>query len=175
MHMNKLTRLSRVFLSLAAAALLLAGCASRQYTNVADAMVPMAPGEGRIVLYTPTTDVSLGANAQPRVRINNRLVGRAKPGGFFYVNRAAGTYTVLAHRGAPLTFTLEAGQTQYIRFVPDGLISTNSGDASAKFLRPELSPSPTQAQAELQSMRFWGASSRTRNEEGMARNGAAMQ
>ncbi|AOB33410.1 hypothetical protein AKI39_04610 [Bordetella sp. H567] len=173
--LNTLSRLRRRIPALAAALLLLAGCASRHYEDVSDSLAPMAPGEGRIVLYTPATDVSLGANAQPRVRLNNRLIGRAKPGGFFYLNRPAGTYTVLAQRGKPVTFTLEAGQVQYVRFVPDGLISTNSGDAGAKFLRAELTSSAADAQAQLENMRFWGASSRTRNEEGIARNGAAVQ
>ncbi|ARP80313.1 hypothetical protein CAL12_05350 [Bordetella genomosp. 8] len=171
--MKDLLQFCRRSALLAAAAFLLAGCASHRYADVADAMVPMAPGEGRIVLYTPTTSVSLGANVQPRVRINNRLVGRAKPGGFFYLNRPAGSYTVLAQRGKSLTFDLAAGQTQYIRFVPDGLFSSNAGDAGAKYLRPELAASPTDAQAELKAMQFWGASSRTRNEEGIARTGAA--
>ncbi|CAM3472489.1 DUF2846 domain-containing protein [Bordetella sputigena] len=171
--MNTLLRFCRRFAVLAAVTFLLAACASHKYADVADAMVPMAAGEGRIVLYTPATSVSLGANAQPRVRINNRLVGRAKPGGFFYVNRPAGSYTVLALRGKPLTFDLAAGQTQYVRFVPDGLFSSNAGEAGAKYLRPELAASPVDAQAELKTMQFWGASSRTRNEEGIARNGAA--
>lgn len=170
--MSSFSRLVRL-LFLFAAAVALTACASRKYADVSDAMVPMASGEGRIVLYTPATSVSLGANAQPRVRINKRLVGRAKPGGFFYVNRPAGSYTVVAQRGQSLTFELAAGQTQYVRFVPDGLFSSNAGDAGAKYLRPELAASPLDAQAELKTMQFWGASSRTRNEEGIGRNGAA--
>ncbi|WP_179283247.1 DUF2846 domain-containing protein [Bordetella genomosp. 9] len=174
--MNLLSRISRRLsfrLATFAALLLLAGCASHKYADIANAMAPMASGEGRIVLYTPATSVSLGANAQPRVRLNNRLVGCAKPGGFFYVNRPAGSYTVSSQRGKSLTFALAAGQTQYVRFVPDGLFSSNAGDAGARSLRPELAASPADAQAELQPMQFWGASSRTRNEEGIARDGGS--
>jgi hypothetical protein len=169
--MNFLSRLPARILGFMAI-LLLAGCAATRYEDLATSLPPPSPGEGRIVLYTPLID---GASVQPRIRVNKRAVGRAKPGSFFYVDRAAGTYTVLAQRGweAKVTFELKAGETRYVRFVPADVPMANSGSGSvgANKLKPELASSATQAQTELSALKYWGASSRTRNEEGVGRDG----
>jgi hypothetical protein len=155
-------------------ALLLAGCATH-YDELANAMPPLAPDEGRIILYTPVSNVGTSA-VDARIRINNRAVGRAQPGSFFYVDRPAGTYSLVAHRGreTPLKFDLKAGQIQYVRFATDVLGATNSGPMGPARLRPELAPSADQAQAELQPLRYWGASSRTRKEQGVGRDGRSV-
>jgi hypothetical protein len=146
------------------AAVLLAGCAGPRYTDMATAMPPLQPGLGRIVLYTPDVGTAAGA-PQPKIRISQRVVGRAKSGSFFYVDRPAGNYTVAADRNNKdvLRFALEAGDIRYVRFVQAVPGTPNSGSVVATRLRPELVETAA-AESQLRSTRYWGASSRTRKE-----------
>jgi hypothetical protein len=59
----------------------------------------------------------LGAAVQPKVKLNGEVVGSAVPGGFFYVDRSPGDYTVTTatELEKKLTFTLEQGQPRYVR------------------------------------------------------------
>ena len=54
---------------------------------------------------------------QPDIHLNDQVVGRSTPGGFFYVDEAAGEYTVLTATEVKrtVTFTLHAGETRYVR------------------------------------------------------------
>ena len=51
---------------------------------------PPAPGQGRIWFYRPSKIV--GVAVQPAVMLNNTKIGKAQPGCFFMVDRAAGSY-----------------------------------------------------------------------------------
>jgi hypothetical protein len=60
---------------------------------------------------------ALGAAVQPEVRIDDEVVGKAVPKGFFYVDRAPGHYKVETSTEVDraLSLTLEAGETRYVR------------------------------------------------------------
>jgi hypothetical protein len=94
-----------------------AGCATSgaKFAEMAAAMdVAVKPGTGRIYFYRTTV---LGAAVQPDVRLNGEVVGSAVPRGFFFVDRPAGNYevTTATEVERKLTFTLEDGQTRYVR------------------------------------------------------------
>jgi hypothetical protein len=71
----------------------LSGCATGpKYTEVASSFDALEPGKGRIFIYRPS---SFGAAVQPDVRLNGEVVGKAKPLGFFFVDRAPGEYEIV--------------------------------------------------------------------------------
>lgn len=112
----------RGFLRLAAAgvcAVVLAGCASGVKHKDMEAVMPnMKPGEGRIYFFrTPSMG---GAAIQPDIRLNGDVVGASKPGGFFFVDRPAGSYTAAttSETEKSASFVLEAGETKYLRTTP---------------------------------------------------------
>lgn len=90
------------------------GCASGpKYGQVRIAQ--LGQENGRIYFYRITG--AFGAAIQPAVKLNGQVVGVAKPTGFFYVDRAPGNYEVETSTevNRRLTFTLEKGQTRYVR------------------------------------------------------------
>jgi hypothetical protein len=70
--------------------------------------------KGRIYFYRSGI---LGAAVQPEIRLNNEVVGRAVPGGFFFVDRPKGSYEASATTEveSKLAFALAPGETKYIR------------------------------------------------------------
>ena len=110
--------MKRAFLRLAAATLivtLLGGCATgAKHSEIAGGLPSLKGGQGRIYFYRPSI---LGAMVQPEIRLNGEVVGQAKSGGFFYVDRAAGNFQASATTEAErtLSFTLAPGETKYIR------------------------------------------------------------
>lgn len=58
-----------------------------------------------------------GALIQPEIRLNEQVVGRSVPGGFFYVDETPGDYTVATttETKKTITFALRAGDTKYVR------------------------------------------------------------
>ncbi len=119
-----MTKLTIRLFSLFAAALLMAGCASGpKYSELAAKTPALKAGEGRIYFYR---DASMfGAAVQPDLRLNGQVVGTSKPGGYFYVDRPAGTYVASASTETEKTasFTLDAGETKYLKSSPSfGLI-----------------------------------------------------
>lgn len=102
-------------LALAFLVLLVAGCATGPaYKDVAGTFPPVASSNGRIYFYRTAM---MGAAVQPQVKLNGDVVGKAVPGGFFYVDRPAGDYTVVTETELKktLTFHLDAGQVRYVR------------------------------------------------------------
>jgi hypothetical protein len=101
-------------------AALLAGCAASgpKFAEVAKTMPTIKPGEGRIYFFR--SDSMFGAAMQPEIRLNNQVVGTSKPGGFFFVDRPAGTYVAAAATETEKTasFKLDAGETKYLRTSP---------------------------------------------------------
>ncbi len=107
-----ITKSLRVF---AVAVLALGGCASGPgYLEVADSIPELSSDSGRIYFYRIAT---MGAAVQPEVKLNDEVVGRAKPKGFFYVDRPEGDYVVSASTEAKrsLSLTLRPGDEKYVR------------------------------------------------------------
>jgi hypothetical protein len=140
------TRLMTLF----AAALLVAGCASGpKYSELAAKMPPIASGEGRIYFYRESS--MMGAAVQPDIRLNGAVVGTSKPGGYFYVDRPAGNYVAAASTETEKTasFRLDAGETKYLKSAPSfGLV------VGRIVITIE---SPDKAKAELASLSNTGA------------------
>ncbi|MFD4840763.1 DUF2846 domain-containing protein [Achromobacter sp. NPDC058515] len=138
-----------------ATAVLLAGCAGPKYQSLQGRIPSIAQGQGRIYFYQPQP--SNMASAQQKLRVNQDVVGRNKPGSFFFVDRPAGSYVVtnLYWTGDGVSFMLDAGQTRYVRIMAESLGSTSA----AGKLTMELVDPPEQAEGELMKMRYWGAAS----------------
>jgi len=108
---------SRKLLMIGAIALL-TGCASSSGGRYADvnAVVPkLSPDRGRVYFYRSASVV--GAAIQPDIKLNGETVGRAVPGGFFFIDRPKGSYeaSTATEVETMLAFTLAAGETKYIR------------------------------------------------------------
>jgi hypothetical protein len=109
----------RTFLKFAAAAAVvaIAGCAATgaKYEQVASTFPALKANEGRIVFLRDTGMV--GAALQPEIKLNGQVVGKSQQSGFFYVDRPAGNYTATAATETEkvLTFTLDPGETKYVR------------------------------------------------------------
>jgi hypothetical protein len=114
--------MKRIILSLAAVVALaaLGGCAASgaKYQEVASAMPGLKSGEGRVYFLRSSSIV--GAALQPHIRLNGQVVGVSKPGGFFYVDRPAGSYTAAAatETEKSASFALQSGETKYLRTSP---------------------------------------------------------
>lgn len=111
--------MKRTFLKLAAVAactVVLAGCASGvKYQQMAESMPTLKPGEGRIYFFRSSS--MAGAALQPEIRLNGVVVGSSKPGGFFFVDRAAGNYVASTATETERTasIALAAGETKYLQ------------------------------------------------------------
>ncbi|MBC5785181.1 DUF2846 domain-containing protein [Ramlibacter sp. USB13] len=145
--------MKRQFLKLALAGVALAlvsGCATGiKHEQMAASMPSLKAGQGRIYFYR--TSSMIGAAIQPDIRLNGQVVGESKPGGFFYVDRPAGNYVATASTETEkaVTFTLQAGETKYIRSsVGLGII------AGRVVLEPE---NREKALSELNSLSYTGA------------------
>lgn len=106
----------RVSVALAAAALL-SGCAASgpSFQEVASSIPTLGSDAGRIYFLREFTPV--GMAIQPELRVNDEVVGRSRPGGFFYVDRKPGMYVAAGTTEveSQYTFDLKAGETRYIR------------------------------------------------------------
>ncbi len=128
---------------------MVAGCAGVRYEDASAKIPPIPPGQGRIYFYQlHPTHLS---TRQQKLRVNDVVVGRNKPGGFFFVDRPAGQYVVtnLYWTGDGVTFQLEAGQTRYVRSDTPMVLK-----AALTLVDP-----PEVAQAEMRRLRYWGAAS----------------
>ena len=149
--------MKRNFLKLAAALAvtsLLAACATGiKYEQAAASMPSLKAGQGRV--YFLRSSSMVGAAIQPDIKLNGDVVGTSKPGGFFYVDRPAGNYTASAATETEkvATFVLQAGETKYLRTSPSlGLLV---GRIVVELETPE------KAKAELPSLSYTGAESKT--------------
>lgn len=101
------------FIALAFA--LFCGCATGpKYPAVASTFASLAADQGRVFIYRST---AMGAAVQPEVKLDGQVIGKAVPMGFFYVDRSLGNYEMMTSTEVDrkLTFTLERGQTRYVR------------------------------------------------------------
>lgn len=103
-------------LVIAALPALLVACASGpKHAEVVASIPTVAASEGRVYIYRSNS--MLGAAVQPNVVVNGKVAGESKPGGFFFVNLPPGTVEISTATEVEkkLTFTLDAGQTRYVR------------------------------------------------------------
>lgn len=141
------------FVSLAAiaAAAVLTGCAATgpKFSQQEAAMPKLAAEQGRVYFYR--VDSMLGAAVRPSVKLDGAAVGDSVPGGYFFVDAAAGNHEAATSTEATnkLTFVLDKGEIKYVRTkVQMGLL--------AGHVIPEL-VSADEAQKELPSLSFTGA------------------
>jgi hypothetical protein len=128
----------------------LAGCASGPKFSEVSSSIPSIPAaEGRIYFFRSSS--MMGAALQPDVRLNGEVVGTSKPGGFFYVDRPAGSYTAAAStdKDKAATFTLAVGETKYLRTSPTFGVLVGG-------IAVELAD-PQKAQAEIQTLSLTGS------------------
>lgn len=108
-------RLIRAF-AILFAAVIVASCATSGalFKEMSSGVSPPSADMGRIYFYRTSV---VGFAVQPEVRLNNEVVGKAQPRGFFYADRSAGDYEVASttETEKKLTFTLAAGETKYVR------------------------------------------------------------
>lgn len=98
-------------------ALLMCSCASgTPFLEMNPSLSPENAGTGRIFFYRVTG--MGGAAIQPKILLNDEVVGKSIPQGFFYLDRPPGDYVVTTTTEVKRTasFVLEADQTRYIRF-----------------------------------------------------------
>jgi hypothetical protein len=135
--------------AIASVAALVSGCATGpRYAEVGESIAPLAAGEGRIYFFRSNS--LWGFAIQPDIRLNDVVVGSSKPGGFFYVDRPAGSYIGAAttETEKTLSFVLAAGETKYIR------TSLGSGVLVGRIILDLEDPS--KAQTEIESLSFTG-------------------
>lgn len=130
-----------------AGTVVLAGCASGpKFAEISKTIPALKAGEGRVYFFR--SDSMLGAAIQPDIRLNTEVVGSSKPGGFFYVDRPAGSFSAAAttETEKTLSFTLDAGETKYVRSSPSiGLL------VGRIVLQLE---DPAKAKAEIETLSF---------------------
>jgi hypothetical protein len=124
------------------------GCASGvKYTDMQSSLAKLKPESGRIFFYRTAI---VGAAVQPTVYLNDEKVGKAVPQGFFYLDKEPGEYKARASTEVKrtLSFTLEPGQTRYIRL--DVNLGLFVGHVSPVLVEEE------KAKKELQKCKYTG-------------------
>ena len=93
-------------------------CASGPKFSEIQTSIPLLKSDqGRIYFFRSSS--MFGAAIQPSILLNGAVVGDSQPGGFFFVDQAPGAKEVSTSTEVEkkLTFTLEPGQTRYVRTV----------------------------------------------------------
>jgi len=106
------------FLAAIAAAALLTACTAVPGTKFAqqEAVMPkLAGGQGRVYFYR--VDAFTGGGLSAPVKLDGIVVGDSLPGGYFFVDTAAGSHEASAATKVTrkLNFVLERGETKYVR------------------------------------------------------------
>jgi hypothetical protein len=129
----------------------LGACATggAKYQDMASSMPKLKVGDGRVYFLRSASIV--GAAIQPDIRLNGQVVGSSKPGGFFYVDRPAGTYkaATATETENAASFALGAGETKYLRTSP--ALGVFIGRIVVEL------ESPDKAKAELASLHYTGS------------------
>src|SRR5919108_813809 len=95
--------------------LLVAACASGpKFESVENTVSPAPADKARIFFYRTAY---LGAALQPDIRLNGNVVGKAEPGGVFFVDAPPGDMEVITGSEVEkkLTFQASAGDRRYVR------------------------------------------------------------
>jgi hypothetical protein len=96
--------------------LLMMSCATSgpKYLEMADSTTPLSDKNGRVYIYRTSI---LGAAIQPAVELDGKIVGKAVPNGFFYVDCAPGVHRIATSTEVEreLNFHIDEGQTRYVR------------------------------------------------------------
>jgi hypothetical protein len=103
-------------LFLTGCAALMTGCASGpRYRELHNTEAPLAAGNGRVYIYRAGHLV--GCAVQPDVKVNDQVVGRAVPGGYFFIDRPAGNFEISTATEVKrtLSLTLDPAQERYVR------------------------------------------------------------
>jgi hypothetical protein len=131
---------------------LLAACASGPTFADLHASEPTVSADsGRIYLYRTAPFLGGGAAVQPAIKVDGIKVGDAVPGGYFYIDKPAGTYKIstATETEESVNMTVAAGDTRYVRF-----------DISMGLLIGHISPSiidPQQGAQEIKECHYTGA------------------
>lgn len=128
---------------------LLAGCATpRSLDEPPLQLPPLKQGYGR-VYFTRAGDLQ-GSAIQPEIRMNNEVVARSVPGGFSYVDRSPGKYTVSTATEVEnaVTFQLAAGETKYIKTAATPGLFVGHITPTLEF--------PEQGQSDINRLRYVG-------------------
>jgi len=93
------------------------GCATKgpSFPEFAPSINELSQNTGRIYFYRTTV---FGAALQPKVKMNDEIIGTSIARGFFYVDKKPGNYQIMTTTEVDrkLSFILEDGQTRYVRF-----------------------------------------------------------
>jgi hypothetical protein len=143
------------FVSLAAVAAMaaLVGCTSVSGTRFAQqesVMPKLAADQGRVYFYR--VDAFTGGGMSAPVKLDGIEVGDSLPGGYFFVDAAAGKHEASAATSRvtqKLNFALLPGETKYVR-------TRAQFDGKVGRVVPEL-VSAEEARKELPSLNFTGA------------------
>jgi hypothetical protein len=141
-----------VSLAAIAAMALLAGCTSVSGTRFAqqEAVMPkLSPDQGRVYFYR--VDAFTGGGMSAPLKLDGVVVGDSLPGGYFFVDAAAGKHEASATTRVTrkLLFVLEPGETKYVR-------TRAQFEEKVGRIVPEL-VSAEEARRELPSLNFTGA------------------
>lgn len=85
------------------------------YREFSPTLAPVPTGDGRVFFYRTSI---FGATLQPAILVNGEKVGTSIAGGFFYVDRPAGNYTIHAsnEKNRVLSLVLDPGAVYFVRF-----------------------------------------------------------
>jgi hypothetical protein len=129
----------------------LSGCSATgaKFSDAQAGIPSLGKGQGRIYFYRE--DSIVGAVIQPEIRLNQEVVGRSAPGGFFFVDRPSGFYDISTTTEVEnkISVPLAAGDTKYVR------TSISMGLFVGR-VRPEL-VSTEQGRKEIVSMAYTGS------------------
>lgn len=98
--------------------ILVSACASGpKFSEIQTTIPALKADQGRVYFYRSSS--MLGAAIQPSILLNGAVVGDSQPGGFFFVDHAPGAkeVSISTEVEKKLTFTLEPGQTRYVKTV----------------------------------------------------------
>lgn len=136
-------------LAILSLAIVLTGCASGvKHKDMAASIPAVKADQGRVYFFRSAS--MFGAAIQPNIMLDGKVVGESKPGGFFYIDTAAGNHEVSTSTEVEkkLTFTLDKGEVKYVKTSPSlGLMVGR--------VIPEL-VSPREAEKELADLSFIG-------------------
>jgi len=142
----------RLLTAIGVVAAFLAGCASGpKHAEIDAAMPDIKPGYGRI--YFLRSSAFIGSPVQPEIQLNNRVVGRSRPRGFFFVDRPAGAYQASTSTSVTtsLNFDLYPGEVKYIRTeVTIALLGIMPGSVSFTLMDESI------AEPELRKLSYTG-------------------